>query len=124
MQNDLMQEWNKLGKTTSDSLKELGNINAKLIERLTEQQLALMNASVEGSAKQATLVTEAKAVQDVLSGQADLSADYSKQVLAIARKTADILNQSREEITAWVEKGVETATREATKKASSTKTSA
>ena len=70
------------------------------------------------------MVTEAKGVQDVLSGQADLSADYSKQVLAIARKTADILNQSREEITAWVEKGVETATREATKKASATKTSA
>ncbi|MCI0401719.1 MAG: phasin family protein [Gammaproteobacteria bacterium] len=124
MQNELIQEWSKLGKTTSEALKELGDINAKLIERLTEQQLALINATVEGSAKQTRLLTEAKGIQDVISGQANLTADYSQKVFAIARRTADLLNQSRQDITAWVEKGMKTAGSEGAKKPATPKTSA
>ena len=110
MQTELFDQWTKFSKTSFGTLKELGEINAKAIEKLTEQQLALVTTWVEGSVKQLTLLGEAKGYNDVFAGQSELAAEYSNKLLGVARKTADALTESKDEFTTWVEKGVESAT--------------
>lgn len=110
MQTELFNQWTKFSKTSYSGLKELGEINAKAIEKLTEQQLALVTTWVEGSVKQLTLLGEAKGYKDVFAGQSELATGYSNKLLGIARETADALTESKDEFTTWVEKGVESAT--------------
>lgn len=110
MPTELFDQWTKFSKTSFGALKELGEINAKVIEKLTEQQLALVTTWVEGSVKQLTRLGEAKGYKDVFAGQSELAAEYSNKLLGIARTSADALTESKDEITTWVEKGVESAT--------------
>ena len=110
MQPDLYDQWTKFTKTSFAALKELGDINTKAVEKLTEQQLALWTTLVEGSVKQFSLLGEAKGYKDVFSGQSEIAAEYSNKFLGIARKSADILTESKDEFTTWVEKSVEKAT--------------
>ncbi|MCI0399857.1 MAG: phasin family protein [Gammaproteobacteria bacterium] len=110
MQNELSDQWTKFSKTSFGALKELTEMNAKAIEKLTEQQLALVTTCVEGTVAQLKLLGEAKGYKDLFSGQSELAGEYSNKALAIARKAADILNECKDEFTALVEKGVESAT--------------
>lgn len=110
MQFDYAEPWTNLGTTTYTSLKELGEINGKTFEKLTEQQLGLVTSCVDVAIKQTSLISDSKGYKDLLSGQAKLLTEYSEKVLEAFRKTADILTESKDDITAWVEKTVETST--------------
>ena len=41
MPQEVINQWAALGKNALDSMKELGEINTKIVERLTEQQQAI-----------------------------------------------------------------------------------
>ncbi len=38
MTNDITKQWEEISKTAIESMQELGSINTKVIEKLTEQQ--------------------------------------------------------------------------------------
>ncbi len=109
MATDILSEMTTLGNSAYDSLKELAEINTKTAEKLSVQQLEILDSCLEAGTKQFMLATEAKGVKEVLSGQADLATEYNEKVLAFAKNTTAILTESKEELTAWLEKGVETA---------------
>lgn len=115
MQKDLFEQWNTFGKTAYESFKELAEINTSVFEKLTEQQLEALNVCLETSAKQVSLLGESKGYQDLLSGQASLANEANEKLLSVARNVAGILNDSKNEITSWVEKGIETAVTPVTK---------
>ena len=109
MQKDLFEQWNKFGKTAYDSFKELAEINTSVYEKLTEQQMEALNVYMETGAKQVSLLSESKGYQDLLSGQASLANEANEKLLSVARNVAGILTDSKNEITSWVEKGIESA---------------
>ena len=109
MQKDLFEQWNKFGKTAYDSFKQLAEINTSVYEKLTEQQMEALNVYMETGAKQVSLLSESKGYQDLLSGQTTLANEANEKLLSVARNMASILTDSKNEITSWVEKGIESA---------------
>jgi phasin family protein len=111
MQKELIEQWGEFTKTAFDSLRELGEINTKLVGRLSQQQLEILNTSLEAAVQETHLVSESKDYKQLLSGQSTLTAEYNRKFLEIVRKTTDILEETREELTGWLEKGVENVER-------------
>lgn len=121
MQKDLFEQWNTFGKSAYESFKVLAEINTSVFEKLTEQQLEALNVYMETGAKQVSLLGESKGYQDLLSSQASLANEANEKLLSVARNVAGILNDSKNEITSWVEKGIETAVTPVTKPATTKK---
>jgi phasin family protein len=115
MQNDLLDQWGKLTKTTFEALKEFGAINSKVFEKLAQTQLDAVNASLEAGVKGTQVVSQSKDYQDYLARQAAIAAEYSEKFLDIARKTNKIVSDGYEELTAWVERRVDTSVTNGTK---------
>ncbi len=109
MTNEVLENLNKLGKVSLDAIKELYEINSKTVEQITEQQLAYANLYVETTTRQMKLATEAKGYNEVVNGQTKLVDDISKKAQGIALNTVDIINESNNEVSTWVEKGVQEA---------------
>ena len=128
MTNDITKQWSEISKTAIESMKELGNINTRVIEKLTEQQLAVLNTCMESSQKEIEMATSGKNAQDpqaLLAAQAELMAEYNSKLMEIVQSTGVILRDCNSEITNWADKGMNVTAKTATKtvkKASKKKT--
>ena len=109
MQNDLLDQWGKLTKSTFEALKEFGEISTKVFEKLAQTQLDVVNTSLEAGVKGTQVVSQSKDYHDYLARQAAIAAEYSERFLEIARKANKIVTDGREELTAWVERQVDTS---------------
>ena len=129
MTNDITKQWSEISKTAIESMKELGNINTKVIEKLTEHQLAVLNTCMEASQKEIEMATSGKNAQDpqaLLAAQAELMAEYNSKLMEIVQSTGVILKDCNSEITSWADKGMNITAKAATntvKKATKKKTS-
>ena len=114
MNTEILENMNKFGKTSYDAAKELYDINTKVAEQVYQQQMALVNLSMEYATSQMDIAAKSKGYKDIISGQSSLFNEASEKVQGIARNTVDIINESKDEVSAWVEKGVQEATNAAT----------
>ena len=110
MQNDLLDQWGKLTRTTFEALKEFGEISTKVFEKLAQTQLDAVNTSLEASVKGTQVVSQSKDYHDYIARQAAIAAEYNEKFLEIARKANKIVTDGREELTAWVERQVDNST--------------
>lgn len=110
MQFEIMEPWAQFGSMSYASLKELGEINTKTFEKMGEQQLGWVNACVDTGIKQVTLLTESKGYKDLLAGQTKLMTEYNEKMLDAARKSTEIMTDSKDEMAAWFEKTLENGT--------------
>ncbi len=118
MTDDMTKQWNEISKTAIESMKELGSINTKLIEKLTEQQLAVLNTCMEASQKEIDLATSEKNAQNpqaLLAAQAELVAEYNSRLINIVQSTGEILKDCNSEINSWADKGMNVAQKSAAK---------
>jgi len=118
MTDDITKQWNEISKAAIASMKELGYINTKVIDKLTEQQLAILNTCMEASQKELDLAASEKNLQDpqsLLAAQAELIAEYNSKLIAIVQSTGDILKDCNNEITSWVDKGMNVTAKPAPK---------
>jgi phasin family protein len=109
MQNDIVQQWTELNKAAMDAIKELGEINTKAMTRLTQRQMDMMSLYMESGAKQMEAFGNAKGVQDVMAAQSKLFSELNEKLMDNARQTIEILADVKTELSAWAEKGMETA---------------
>ncbi len=109
MSTAIYENISKVGKSSYEAIKEFYTINSNLAEQLAEQQLALVTLGVEFSASQLKLASEAKGYKEIISGQTEIATDVSSKVQGIARNTMDIMNETKNQISAWFEKGVKEA---------------
>ena len=98
-----------VAQAAHDSLRRLGEINARLVQRLSEQQLEVLRTTMEASARETQLLSQPASYQSLPSQQAALVREYNEKFLEIARRTADILRETRDELTAWVQRGLDQA---------------
>ena len=123
MTYDITKQWNEISKTAIESMKELGNINTKVIEKMTEQQLSVLHICMEASQKEIDLAASEKNVQDpksLLAAQAELVAEYNSKLISIVQSTGEILKNCNSEITSWADKGMNVARKKAAKSAPKT----
>jgi len=110
MSNEILENVNKLSKSAYDSLKALYDINVNIAGQISDQQVAFANLYVDYVTSQMKLISKSKDYKDIFAGQSKLINEVSEKVQGIARNTIDIVNESKDEVSAWVEKGVEEAT--------------
>ena len=109
MTNIFYENMNKIGKSAYDSAKELYGINVNIAEQVIEQQLAMFNLGVEYTTRQLGLAGQVKGYKDLVSGQTEISSDVISKAQGIARNSADIITESRDEVNVWLEKGLKEA---------------
>lgn len=107
MQNDIFEQFVNAGKASYENLQQLSAINTKAVQKLTELQLSLATMGIEGSVEQAKVLTSTTNYKDLISAESDLANQYSSKMMDISKQTADVLNESGEQIAAWFEKSAE-----------------
>jgi len=128
MTKDITDQWSEISKTAIESMKELGNISTRVMEKLTEQQLAVLNTCMEASQKEIEMATSGKSAQDpqaLLAAQAELMAEYNSKLMEIVQSTGAILRDCNSEITRWADESMNVTAKTASKtikKASKKKT--
>lgn len=124
MQNDIFEQFVNAGKTSYENLQQLGAINTKALQKLTELQFSLATLSVESSVEQAKLLSGTTNYKDLISAESELANQYGSKFMDLGKQTADVLSESGEEIVSWFEKSAEsfadTAKSAAPKKTTST----
>jgi len=118
MTDDITKQWNEISRAAIASMKELGNINTRVIEKLTEQQLSVLNTCLETSQKEIEMAASGKNAQDpqaLLAAQAELMAEYNSKLMEIVQSTGVILNDCNSEITRWADKGMNVTSKAALK---------
>jgi phasin family protein len=110
MPPEFIDQWTKFTRTALDAAKELAGLNTKLVERISQQQFELAQASVELGVKGVQLVSEPRPYKDFVAGQTALAGEYSERVLKIARKGNEVAAELRDEYAAWIEGKVHEAT--------------
>lgn len=104
MQDQMLQDFSAATKTSYDAFQELGQINTSAIEKLTQLQFTMATLGIEGTMEQAKLLTSTTNYKELLTAESDFASSYSDKVMNIARQTADLLTESRDEFTTWFEK--------------------
>lgn len=117
MQEEIVNRWAALSKDALDSMKELSGINTRIVEKLTEQQQALMNTYLEASTKEIKLLSEVKDAKDLLTKQSALVSEYNGKFVEIVRSMNELLGECKNELTVWAEKGMEKAVTQFTQEA-------
>jgi phasin family protein len=110
MQDELIKQWTELNKSAMDAIKELGEINANTMTRLTQRQMEMVNLYMEGGSKQLETLSDAKNVQDVIAAQSHLFTELNEKLMDNARQTVNDLAEVKEKLSTWAEKGMEKAT--------------
>ena len=103
MPPEIFDQWTKFARTTLETIKELGELNSRYFERVSQQQLELATASVDATVKSAQLAGESRSYKDFVSAQAALANEYGERVLKIARKGNEVADEAREEYGTWIE---------------------
>jgi len=109
MQTELLDQWATVSRQALESMKELGQINERILARMTEQQQQILSACLEATSLELQMMGGAKDPKDLLAKQAELVSQYSSKFVDIVRSTNDLLADCRSELSAWVDKGVAAA---------------
>lgn len=109
MQKELVATIEKMNKASVDAMKRLGEIQLRSIERLTEIQIEATTEYMNESVKQLQSLAGSKDVQGVVDSQTKYVAGLNERVVDNAKKTAEILAETKGELTDWVEAGVKAA---------------
>ena len=109
MNNEIIENINKMGKSSYDAMKELYDINMRVAGQMSEQQAAYLNLMMECATAQMDMIGKSNDYKEIISKQTSIVSDASEKAQGIARNTVDIFNESKEEVSAWVEKGVKEA---------------
>lgn len=124
MQEQIIEQVTSATQTSYEALQELGRINSETVTKLAELQFTLASLGIESGVEQAKLLTSTTNYKDLLSAESDLATSYSEKIMSIARQTADILTQSRDEVSSWVEKSASSVTKSPSKKPAARKPAA
>ena len=109
MQNEILDQWAMVSRQALESMKELGQINERILTRMTEQQQQILSACLEATSLELQMMGGAKDPKDLLAKQAEVVSQYSNKFVDIVRSTNDLLADCRSELSAWMEKGVAAA---------------
>ena len=109
MQKEFVASIEKMNKSTVEAVKRLGEIQLRSIERLTEAQIEASTEYMNEGVKQLQSLAGSKDMQGVVDSQSKYIAEMNEKVIENAKKTAEILTETKSELTEWVEAGVKAA---------------
>ena len=106
MHTDILKNIETLNKATIESAKRLGDINMRTFEKLTQRNIEVTADYLDGSMQQLKLMGESKDIQATAKEQARLGTELNEKFAAHAKKTAEVLNEVKGELTDWAQDGM------------------
>jgi phasin family protein len=103
MQPEIVNQWQNYSRDAYEAARELQALSSKAFEQLAAQQIALVKTYVDTGVKQIGLLSEKKDLKDLFTAQSELASAQATQIVESVRKTTDILNEVRNEFSAWFE---------------------
>lgn len=100
---EMNENMNKLGQSAYRATKAFYTMNTNTVEQLFDQQIAMATLTMESITSQIELMSTARDYSAVVAGQTDIANDISNKSQGIARNTMDIMNESKEDVSVWVE---------------------
>ena len=97
------------------SLRRLGEINQRAFDRMVDKQVSLMNIWMDAGMQQIKLATEAKGLQDLMTGNLTITKAVAEKLVAENRDSLEMATETRDELRAWFESGVADVTERVTK---------
>ena len=89
-----------------ESLRKLGEINQRAFDRIIDKQFSVMNIWMDAGMQQIKLATEAKGLQDLMTGNLALSKTVAEKLMAENRTALEMAVETRDELRSWWESGV------------------
>ena len=97
------------------SLRRLGEINQRAFDRMMDKQVSLMNIWMDAGMQQIKLATEAKGLQELMTGNLAITKAIAEKLAAENRDSLEMATETRDELRAWFESGVADVTERVTK---------
>lgn len=97
------------------SLRRLGEINQRAFDRMMDKQVSLMNIWMDAGMQQIKLATEAKGLQELMTGNLVITKAIAEKLAAENRDSLEMATETRDELRAWFESGVADVTERVTK---------
>ena len=104
---EMMKEMNNNGY---ESVRELGDINLRIMNNMMEKQSDMLNTWLDASAKQMELSSTAKDPKEFMASQAALTKEMGEKLIAEGREVISTATQVQGEYRAWYEKSVQSMT--------------
>jgi phasin family protein len=106
---------NEMTGNSYQSLRRLGEINQRALDRMIDKQVSLMNIWMDAGMQQIKLATEAKGLQEMMTGNLAITKTVAEKLMAENRDSLEMAAQTRDELRAWWESGVADVTERVTK---------
>lgn len=105
MQFDYIEQLTNTGKFSYQAIQELGAINIKAVQKLSDLQFKFASYNIEAGIEQTKLLTSTTSYKNLMAAESEIASDYSTKAIDFSRQAASILAESRDEIISWFEKG-------------------
>ena len=112
-QFDAFNQFNDFSQAALERFVRLNQISAAAVEKLTKQQLALVEENVKAGMEQAESLRDIKDVQDLFSMQPKLAMEYAEKFKAQAQDLLNIVLEAQAELTSLAEEGLKSVSVEA-----------
>ena len=110
---DAMTQFNDFSQAALERFVRLNQISAAAVEKLTKQQLALVEENVKAGMEQAQSLRDIKDVQELFSMQPKLAMEYAEKFKAQAQDLLNIVLEAQAELTSLAEEGLKSVSVEA-----------
>ena len=110
---DALNQFNDFSQAALERFVRLNQISAAAVEKLTKQQLALVEENVKAGMEQAESLRDIKDVQELFSMQPKLAMEYAEKFKAQAQDLLNIVLEAQAELTSLAEEGLKSVSVEA-----------
>ncbi len=107
MQNEIIEKMTEANKSSYATIQALGAINSKALKTISELQMGFATYSIESSVEFVKTLTSTTSYKDLMSLETGYATDYGTKVMELGSKTADVLNESRDDVVSFFEKSIE-----------------
>ena len=112
-QFDAFNQFNDFSQAALERFVRLNQISAAAVEKLTKQQLAVVEENVKAGMEQAQSLRDIKDVQELFSMQPKLAMEYAEKFKAQAQDMLNIVLEAQAELTSLAEEGLKSVSVEA-----------
>lgn len=112
-QFDAFNQFNDFSQAALERFVRLNQISAAAVEKLTKQQLAVVEENVKAGMEQAQSLRDIKDVQELFSMQPQLAMEYAEKFKAQAQDMLNIVLEAQAELTSLAEEGLKSVSVEA-----------
>ena len=106
MEKIVRENWKTFSEETLATSTELEEINKKIIDELTDNQINLAHSMLEANTKYFDGLSSSQEYPDIMSNHRELLNRYSETFFSAAKNTDSLLKKARFDYGQWFEESV------------------